>query len=72
MKEQLLKIIHSHNEVVTALSNCTAKVDQTNLFSAMTVWHKLASEGADIVHMARQHGIDAKINMQSGEILLYN
>ena len=72
MKEQLLKIIHSHNEVVTALSNCTAKVDQTNLFSAMTVWHRLASEGADIVHLARQHGIDAKINMQSGEILLYN
>lgn len=72
MKEQLLTIIKSHNEIVHALECCTAKVDQNNLFSAMTVWHKLACEGADIVHLARQHGIDAKINMQSGEILLYN
>jgi hypothetical protein len=72
MKEQLMTIINSHNAVVTALGNCTAKVDQTNLFSAMTVWHKLACEGADIVHLARQHGIDAKINMQSGEILIHS
>lgn len=72
MKEQLLKIIHSHNAVVTALSNCPAKVDETNLFSAMSVWHHLSCEGADIVHLARQHGIDAKVNRQSGEILLYN
>lgn len=71
MKEQLLKIIDSHNEVVKALGNCKAKVDETSFFATMTVWHKLACEGADIVHSARENGIDAKINMQSGEIYLY-
>ena len=71
MKEQLLTIINSHNDVVSALENCNIKVDNNNFFSAMTIWHKLACEGADIVHLARQHGIDAKINMQSGQITIY-
>ena len=46
-------------------------VPEKSLFSAMTIWHKLACEGADITHLARENGIDAKCDMQAGRITVY-
>ena len=70
MKEQLLKLIDRHNAVVDALSACDIPVPEGKLFLAMGIWHKLACEGSDITHMARALGIDAKCNMQTGEIMV--
>lgn len=71
MKEQLLKIIERHNAVVTILGQCDIPVPENKMFRAMEIWHKLACEGSDITHLARENGIDAKCNMQSGEISVY-
>lgn len=71
MKKELLALIERHNAVVDALSGCELPVPEGKMFSVMTIWHKLACEGAEITHMAREAGIDAKCNMQSGEITVY-
>lgn len=66
--EAILKIIDSHNAVVKILSKCDIPVPEGKMFRAMELWHKLACEGADITHLARENDIDAKCNMQSGMI----
>ncbi len=71
MKEQLLTLINSHNAVVDALSACDIPVPEGKLFLAMGIWHKLACEGADITHLARENGLDAKCDMQAGQITVY-
>ena len=71
MKEQLLKLIDRHNAVVDALSACDIPVPEGKLFLAMGIWHKLACEGSDITHLARENGIDAKCAMQAGRIFVY-
>ncbi len=68
MKNQLMQIIEGHNAVVETLGKCDIPVPEGKMFRAMEIWHKLACEGADITRMARKYGIDAKCNMQSGEI----
>lgn len=73
MKEQMEKIIKAHNAVVKAIEQYERKSNlqsANEFFSAMVVRHKLACEGAEIVHLARQNGICVKINMQSGEIIV--
>ena len=69
--EMIMKIIHSHNAVVKALEDSQLPVPEGKMFSAMTIWHKLACEGADITHIAREYGIDAKCNMQTGMIIVH-
>lgn len=71
MLENMMKIIDSHNGVVNALSNSDLPVSSNHALRAMTIWHTLACEGADIVHMAREMGIDAKVDMQTGFITVY-
>lgn len=71
MKEKLLALIARHNAVVETLSGCDLPVPEGKLFRAMEIWHKLACEGFDITHMAREAGIDAKCNMQTGAITVY-
>ena len=70
MNEQIMKIVNDHNEAVAALNRCDTKVSEGKVFRAMEVWHKLACEGADITRLAREHGIDAKCNMQTGQIII--
>lgn len=71
MKEQLLTLISSHNAVVKAMEDSQLPVPEKSLFSAMTIWHKLACEGLDITQLARKNGIDAKCDMQAGRITVY-
>ena len=71
MKEQLLTLINSQNAVVKALEDSDLPIPENRLFVAMGIWHKLACEGADVTHLARENGIDAKCNMQSGRITVY-
>ena len=71
MKKKLLALIERHNAVVDALSGCDLPVPEGKVFRAMEVWHKLACEGYDITHMAREAGIDAKCDMQAGRITVY-
>ena len=71
MKDQLLKIIDSHNAVVTILGECDIPVPEDKMFRAMGIWHKLACEGLDITHLVRENGIDAKCDMQAGRITVY-
>lgn len=74
VKDQMLKIINAHNGVVDSLSRCNIKIDMSSgaeMLACMEVWHKLACEGAEITHTARQHGIDAKVDMQSGRVTVY-
>lgn len=71
MKEQLLTLINSHNAVAKALEDSRLPVPEGKMFAAMGIWHKLACEGADITRIAREHGIDAKCNMQTGQIIIY-
>ena len=68
--ESMTDIIERHNLVVEALSKCDIKVKSNQIFKAMSIWHRLACEGSSIVSAARKMGIDCKINMQSGEIVL--
>lgn len=72
MKEQLLALIDRHNVVVSTLEQVSAKVKVDGwLFKGMELWHNLACEGSDITHIARENGIDAKCNMQTGRIIVY-
>lgn len=71
MKEQILTLINSHNAVAKALEDSQLPVPEGKMFSAMTVWHKLACEGQDITILARANGIDAKCDMQAGRITVY-
>ena len=71
MKDQLLTLINSHNAVVKALKDSDLPVPEGKMFSAMTIWHKLACEGQDITILAREIGIDAKCAMQAGRIIVY-
>ena len=72
MKEQLLALIDRHNAVVSTLEQVSAKVKVDGwLFKGMELWHNFGFEGSDITHMARENGIDAKCNMQTGRIIVY-
>ena len=71
MKKPLLAPIKRHNDVIAALNNSELPVPEGKMFRAMTIWHKLACEGSDITGLARDNGIDAKCNMQTGEITVY-
>lgn len=67
-KELLLSIIRAHNAMIETIQNADMKC---NLFRGMEVWHKIACEGADITHLARKLGIEAKVNMQTGVITVH-
>ena len=71
LKEHLMALISSHNAVVKALKDSDLPVPEGKMFSAMTIWHKLACEGQDITILAREIGIDAKCDMQAGRIIVY-
>lgn len=71
MKKKLLALIERHNAVVDALNESELPVSEGKMFKAMGIWHKLACEGYDITHMAREAGIDAKCDMQAGRITVY-
>lgn len=71
MKEQILALIKRHNDTIGALKEADLPVPNDKIFKAIGIWHKLACEGLDITHMARTNGIDAKCNMQTGEIYVY-
>jgi len=71
MKDQLLTLIGKHNAIVNTLIDTNLPVPKGKIFAAIDIWHKLACEGAYITHMARENGIDAKCNMQSGQITVY-
>lgn len=71
MKKQLLSLIERHNATVAALNRSELPVPGDKMFRAMEIWHKLACEGSDITIMARENGIDAKCNMQTGQITVY-
>lgn len=71
MKKKLLALIRRHNAVVNTLAVCDLPVPEGKVFQAMEIWHKLACEGAEITHMAREAGIDAKCDMQVGRITVY-
>lgn len=72
MKEQLLNIIESHNATIKTLKESNLHVPYTEVFTIMTIWHKLACEGFEITKSARNNGINAKVNMQTGEIHIEN
>lgn len=65
MEEKLRAVITAHNLMIETIQNAEITC---NLFRGMEVWHKIACEGANIVHAARSIGIDAAVNMQSGVI----
>lgn len=70
LKEHLMTMINSHNAVVKALEDSGLPVPEDKLFLAMTIWDKLACEGHNITILAREIGIDAKCNMQTGLIIV--
>lgn len=70
-KEAMAKIIESHNKVVSWLESCNIRISDTQVMTAISIWHALACEGHDIVVAARAAGLDVVVNMQSGRIL-YN
>lgn len=70
MERLLRKAIASHNAFIATLSEFNIPVPVDRLFDGMAVWHKLACAGADLTHMARKAGINAKVNMQTGEIIV--
>ena len=70
MNEQLMQIIKSHNAIVKTADGLDIPVPEGEMFKVMELWHKLACEGADITHMAREAGIGAKCDMQTGKIII--
>ena len=68
MKEQIMNIIKKHNQVATYFDGDTTKIDMTMFFKLAGLSNKIASEGLEITRLARENGINAKCNMQSGYI----
>lgn len=69
--EDILKLIRLHNLTVDTFERVGKAVKADGwLLGGIEMWHRIACEGAKIVDMARQLGIDATINMQKGEIIL--
>lgn len=71
MKEQILEIIEKHNKVITTIESLDIEVSLADLLKLQSVSSALSGEGLAITHFARENGINAKCNMQSGLISVY-
>lgn len=69
MKEDIMKLIAGHNIVVDTLERVGQHIVVRGLEGA-EIWHSVACQGANIVDVARALGMDARIDMQSGRIVL--
>ena len=70
MKEQILEIIRRHNQIATYFDGDTTQIDMSMFFKLAGLSNKIAGEGLEITRLARENGIDAKCNMQSGYITI--
>ena len=72
VKHSLLELIRRNNEVVrTVNKHGDIQIGVDALFPMMEINCAFAREALQIVTIARSLGIDAKCNMQSGEITIY-
>lgn len=71
MKEQILEIINKHNKVIETIEGLNIEVSLADLLKFQSVSSAISGEGLAITHYARENGIDAKCNMQSGLITVY-
>lgn len=70
--EAMLKLIKKHNDVVQFIETLDdIKVSAEVIMKLMPMSCKISSLGLALTHEAREMGIDAKCNMQSGEITVY-
>lgn len=67
---EIMRLIEAHTSIVNAIDNSSVKITADQLLGLMVISHKIAGEGAEIVRIARKSGIDCKIDMQSGRIIL--
>jgi len=65
MEEKLTDIITAHNQMIDSIRNAGMTCD---LFGGIDVWHKIICEGDEIADTAKAIGIDAVVDMQSGEV----
>ena len=70
-KEAMLNLINKHNDTVNFISTLDFKVPVEVVFRLMPLADKMARSGLALTHEAREMGIDAKCDMQSGEISIY-
>ena len=69
----ILKIIDKNNEVIREVEKYgDVKIDPSLRWALMEINHAFTCESASIVKLARELGIDAKYNAQSGLITVYN
>ena len=71
MKQQILAIIRKHNNIATYFEGDNTKIDMSMYFKLAGLSSEIASEGLQITKLARENGIDAKCNLQSGYITVY-
>lgn len=71
MKDQIVEIIKRHNKVATYFEGYETKIDMGMFFKLAGLSNCISSEALEIVKLARENGIDAKCNMQSGFITIY-
>lgn len=71
MKEQILEVISKHNKAIETIDSLDIKVSLADLMKLQALSCANSSTGLAITHLARENGIDAKCNMQSGYITVY-
>jgi hypothetical protein len=68
----MMDIINKHNDMVHFIDTLEdVKIPADALLRLMPLASKMATLGLAVTHEAREMGIDAKCNMQSGEIIVY-
>lgn len=72
-KTTMMDIINKHNAVIEFVGSLDdVKIPMDALMRLMPMACKQASLGLAITHEAREMGIDAKCDMQSGKISVYD
>jgi len=72
-KEAMMEIIAKHNDMVKFIDTLDdVKISLECLLRLMPLATKMSALGLELTHEAREMGINAKCNMQSGEISVYD
>lgn len=71
-KEWILELIERNNDVVKTVNKFgNVEIGMNALFPMMEINCAFTRESSYLTHIAREMGIDAKYNAQSGEITVY-
>lgn len=69
-REKILELIRAHNATIDAITDAELVIKPGAILKAIVIWDCFALQGANIVNIAQENGINCVYNAQNGFITI--